>query len=125
MSYQLIKEFNRNNWVKLIGKLTVRDFQELQTLARLSLEQFGQVRILVELEDFQGWSKETGWENTSFLEENEEGISKLAFVGDEKWKVEIFMFTGKPMRHTAIEYFSQDHFDQAQAWLCEDNLPIR
>ena len=125
MSYQLIKKFDRVNWVKLIGKLTVRDFQELQTLARLSLEQFGQVRILVELEDFQGWSKETGWENTSFLEENEEGISKLAFVGDEKWKVEIFMFTGKPMRQMAIEFFPQDQFDQAQAWLSEDNLPIR
>ena len=119
MSYQLIKEFNRNNWVKLIGKLTVRDFQELQALARLSLEQFGRVLILVELEDFQGWSKETGWENSFFLEENGEGISKLAFVGDEKWKDEIFMFTGKPMRHTAIEFFPQDQIDQAQAWLSE------
>ena len=119
MSYQLIKEFNRNNWVKLIGKLTVNDFQELQALARLSLEQFGRVRILVELEDFQGWSKETGWENSFFLEENGEGISKLAFVGDEKWKDEIFMFTGKPMRHTAIEFFPQDQIDQAQAWLSE------
>ena len=59
MSYQLIKEFNRNNWVKLIGKLTVRDFQELQDLARLSLEHFGQFRVLVKLEDFQGWSNGT------------------------------------------------------------------
>jgi len=123
MSYQLIKKNDHDNWVKLSGKLTVRDFQELQTLARLSLEQFGQVRMLVELEDFQGWSKESGWEDSTFLEENEEGISKLAFVGDEKWKVEIFMFTGKPMRHTAIEYFPQDQFDQAQAWLSEENLP--
>ena len=119
MSYQLIKEFNRNNWVKLIGKLTVRDFQEIQALARLSLEHFGQFRVLVELEDFQGWSKETGWENSSFLEESGEGISKLAFVGDEKWKTEIFMFTGKPMRKMAIEFFPQDQFDQAQAWLSD------
>jgi hypothetical protein len=119
MSYQLIKEFNRNNWVKLVGKLTVSDFQELQALAKLSLEQFGQVRLLVELEDFLGWSKEAGWENSFFLEENGEGISKLAFVGDEKWKDEIFMFTGKPMRQTAIEFFPQDQFDQAQAWLSE------
>jgi len=58
-----------------------------------------------------------------FFGRNAEGISKLAFVGDEKWKVEIFMFTGKPMRHTAIEYFPQDQFDQAQAWLSEENLP--
>ena len=121
----LSKNLIANNWVKLIGKLTVRDFQELQALARLSLEQFGQFRVLVELEDFQGWSKETGWENSFFLEENEEGISKLAFVGDEKWKVEIFMFTGKPMRQTAIEFFPQDQFDQAQAWLSDENLPVR
>jgi hypothetical protein len=119
MSYQLIKEFNREVWVKLIGKLTVRDFQELQALARLSLEQFGQIRILVELEEFQGWSKETGWENSFFLEENGEGISKLAFVGDEKWTDEISMFTGKPMRQIAIEFFPQDQLDQAQAWLSE------
>ena len=119
MSYQLIKEFNRNNWVKLIGKLTVSDFLELQALARLSMERFGQFSVLVELEDFQGWSKETGWENTFFLEENGEGISKLAFVGDERWKVEIYMFTGKPMRQTAIEFFTQDQFDQAQAWLSD------
>jgi hypothetical protein len=123
MSYQLIKKNDYDNWVKLIGKLTVRDFQELQALARSSLECFGQFRMLVELEDFQGWSKETGWENTSFLEENEEGMSKLAFVGNEKWKDEIFMFIGKPMRQIGIEFFPQDQFDQAQAWLSEENLP--
>ena len=52
MSYQLINKFNRDNWVKLSGKLTVHDFQVLQALARLSLEQFGQFRVVVELEDF-------------------------------------------------------------------------
>jgi hypothetical protein len=45
------------------------------------------------------------------LEENGEGISKIAFIGDEKWKVEAFMFTGKPMRQTAIEFFTQDQLD--------------
>jgi hypothetical protein len=119
MSYQLIKKNDHDNWVKLSGKLTVSDFLELQALARSSLEQFGQFRVLIELEDFHGWSKETGWENTFFLEENGEGISKIAFVGDEKWKVEAFMFTGKPMRQTAIEFFTQDQFDQAQAWLSD------
>lgn len=125
MSYQLIKEINREVWVKLTGKLTVRDFEELQALARSSLERFGQCRVLIELEDFQGWSKDSGWENTSFVEENGAGLSKLVFVGDEKWKVELFMFIGKPMRHMAIEFFPQDQFDLAQAWLSEDNLPVR
>jgi len=51
--------------------------------------------------------------------------SRLAFVGDEKWKDEIFLFTGRPMRQIAIEFFTQDQFDQAQAWLSEEILPIR
>ena len=125
MSYQLINKFNRDNWVKLSGKLTVHDFQVLQALARLSLEQFGQFRVVVELEDFQGWSNESGWADTAFLDDDGEGVSRLAFVGDEKWKDEIFLFTGRPMRQMAIEFFTQDQFDQAQAWLSEEILPIR
>jgi hypothetical protein len=124
MSYQLIKEFNREVWIKLIGKLTVSDFQELQALARSSLEKSGQFRALIELEDFQGWSKETGWENSVFLENEEGSLSRLAFVGDEKWKVEVFMFTGKPMREIAIEFFPKDQIDQAKAWLSGENIPV-
>ena len=125
MSYQLISKFNRDNWVKLSGKLTVHDFHVLQALARLSLEQFGQFRVVVELEDFQGWSNESGWAHTAFLDDDGEGVFRLAFVGDEKWKDEIFLFTGRPMRQMAIEFFTQDQFDQAQAWLSEEILPIR
>jgi hypothetical protein len=119
MSYTLINKFDREVWVKLAGKLTVHDFEELQALAKLSLEQFGQFRALIELEAFQGWSSEAGWEDTPFLEEKGDRMSKLAFVGDDKWKTEIFMFTGKPMRQMAIEFFPQDQLDQAQAWLSE------
>jgi hypothetical protein len=125
MSYQLINEFDRNTWVKLSGKLTVQDFQVLQSLARLSLEKFDQFRVLVELEEFQGWSNESEWEDTSFLEDEGVGISKFAFVGDEKWKDEILLFFGIPMRQMAIEFFPQDQLGQAQTWLSEEILPIR
>jgi hypothetical protein len=119
MAFQLINKSDRYYRVKLTGKLTVHDFHELQALARLSLEQSGQFRVLVELEDFQGWSNESGWENTSFLEDDDDDHSKLAFIGDEKWQDDIFLFTGKPMRQTAIEFFPEGQLDQAQAWLSE------
>jgi hypothetical protein len=41
---------------------------------------------VVELEDFQGWSNESGWANTAFLDDDGEGVSRLALVADEKWK---------------------------------------
>jgi hypothetical protein len=121
MPYQNNKTCDGEHWIKLSGKLTVPDFQELQDLAKLSLERFGQVRILVELEDFQGWSREAGWEDSFFLAEEGDLISKFAFVGDEKWKDEVFMFIGKPWRKTAIEFFPQDLLAQAKAWLSEGN----
>ena len=121
MPYQLIKTLDSENWIKLSGKLTVHDFQELQALAKLSLERYGQVRMLVELEGFQGWSREPGWENSFFLTEGEDRSSRLAFVGDDNWKDQVFMFTGKPMRKTAIEFFAQDQLALAKAWLSEEN----
>ncbi|NOT12545.1 MAG: STAS/SEC14 domain-containing protein [Methylococcaceae bacterium] len=121
MSYQLIKSFDSESWIKLSGKLTVHDFQELQSLAKLSLERFGQFRLLVELDGFQGWSREPGWEDSFFIEEDGNQISRIAFIGDEHWKDDVYMFTGKPMRKTAIEFFSQEQFVQAKAWLSEKN----
>lgn len=121
MPYQLVKTLDSESWIKLGGKLTVHDFQELQALAKLSLERFGQVRILAELEGFDGWSREAGWADSFFLSEDGDRISKFAFVGDEKWKDEVFMFTGKPMRKTAIEFFPQDQLPEAKAWLSEGN----
>lgn len=122
MSYQLIKSLCSEHWIRLSNKLNVSEFQELQALAKLSLERFGQFRILVELEGFQGWSREPGWEDSFFLTDDGNHISKFAFVGDEKWKDEVFMFTGKSMRKTAIEYFPQEYLAKAKAWLAEDNL---
>jgi len=39
------------------------------------------------------------------LDDDGVGVSKLTFVGDENWKDEIFLFTGRPMRQMAIEFF--------------------
>lgn len=121
MPYQLIKTLDSESWIKLSGKLTVADFKALQALAKLTLERFGQVRILAELEAFQGWSREPGWEDSFFLTEDGMQVSKLAFVGDENWKDDIFLFTGKPMRQTAIEFFPQDQLSLAKAWLSKGN----
>jgi hypothetical protein len=121
MSYQLIKTVTSESWIKLSGKLSLHDFQELQALAKSSLERFGQVKMLVELEGFDGWTREVGWEDSFFLAEDGNSHSRLAFVGDESWKDDVYMFTGKPMRKTAIEFFPQDKLAEARAWLSEEN----
>ena len=122
MTFRLINTLDSENWFKVSGQLTVSEFQKLQALGELSLERFGQFRVLIELEDFQGWCNEPGWVDSFFLTEDGNRISKIAFVGDEKWKDEVFLFMGKPMRNTAIEFFPQYQLAEAKAWLCEDTV---
>ncbi|MGZ8136324.1 MAG: STAS/SEC14 domain-containing protein [Methylococcaceae bacterium] len=120
MSYNIIKQTGEINRVKLSGKLTVQDFLELQALATENLAQFGRFLALIELENFQGWSKEPNkWEQTSFLTENEGQLFRMAIVGDEKWKDDVYLFTGKPLRSTDMQFFPQDQLDQAERWLSE------
>jgi hypothetical protein len=121
MTCRILNTLDSEHWIKVSDKLTVGEFRELQDLGKRSQECFGQFRVLIELDDFAGWSKETGWENLFFLTEKGSRISKIAFVGDEKWKDEVFMFMGKPLLKTEIEFFPTDQLAQAKAWLCEDN----
>lgn len=117
MSYNIIKVASDQSWIKLSGILTVQDFLQLQALGKESLERFGRFRVLIELENFQGWSREPEWQNTSFLIEQGDQFSKFAFVGDMQWKNEIFMFTGQPFRAAAMEFFPPERLAEAQAWL--------
>jgi hypothetical protein len=49
----------------------------------------------------------------------EEGqrIEKMAIVGDEKWRDETLVFTGKGFRPTAIEFFPTSRLAEARRWL--------
>ena len=121
MTCRILNTLDSEHWVKVSDKLNVSEFQELQDLGRRSQDCFGRFRILIELDNFSGWSREPGWENSFFLTEKESQSSKVAFVGDEKWKDEVLMFMGQPMLKTDIEFFPTDQLAQAKAWLCEAN----
>lgn len=75
-------------------------------------------RILITLDDFNGWSGEPDeWSDISSVEEVDPHILKIAVVGDLKWKEQIEMFLMKGLRGFPIEYFSPDQLDFAKAWL--------
>lgn len=124
MSIESIKSLESEHWIRISGRLTVSDFYRLQRLGESALERFGRFRMLIELDGFQGWSREPGWEDTFFLTEEElqrVRIAMVAMVEDEKWKDDALMFMGKPIRKTAIEFFPASRFAEAKVWLAEGN----
>jgi len=57
------------------------------------------------------------WDEVSFLPDYGNDVVKMAIVGDAKWKEQVFMFTAKGLRKTAIEYFAPTALAQAEAWI--------
>jgi len=117
MSFELIKQQEQEIWIKISGQASVENYEKTQSLILSTLESYQDIRILIILDDFKGWSKEAKWERILFMQDHEDKVQKIAIVGDEKWKDEVFMFSGKPFRKTEIEFFPENQLDQAKQWL--------
>ena len=103
--------------VRISGVMKVSDQARLQSLARDLIGQGKGVRLLAKLENFQGWEKSEQWGDASFLSEHGNAIVKMAIVGDERWKDEVFLFAGKGLRTTEIAFFSPSSLTEAEAWV--------
>jgi hypothetical protein len=121
MPFELLKKQEQEIWMKISGQVSVEDYEKLQSLILSSLAVYNDCRMVFILDDFKGWSKDNRWDEILFMQEHQDKVQKIAIVGDEKWKDEVFMFTGKPFRKTEIEFFPENQLDQAKQWLSASN----
>ena len=117
MAIDVLDESGNVITIKLRGTIKKAEYDKLQADTEAGIKRVGKIKVLVILEDFQGWERGVDWSDISFQMEHGDEIEKMAFVGDEKWKDLIFAFAGKPFRSTAIEYFDSSRLDEARAWL--------
>ena len=74
-------------------------------------------RILVLLENFDGWQKGEDWNNFDFMFSYGDKIAKIAIVGAGDKQAEVKAFTGAGLRPTPVEFFAAT--DAARDWLLE------
>jgi hypothetical protein len=86
-------------------------------VARDLIERGEKPRLLVIAENFEGWEKGEGWDDVGFLMDYGDAIVKIAIVGDERWKEQVFLFTGKGFRATKIEFFPPSSQEEAERWV--------
>jgi SpoIIAA-like len=107
---------------KVTETLTRAEVGSMQAAAAAGIRLWGKVSALVILEDFLGWEKASGWEDTSFVDEHDPNIERMAFVGPKEWRDWVCAFAGKGFRSVAIEYFLPLQLDKAKEWLSNDTL---
>ena len=99
----------------LEGVLTSRDQTRLVTSVRQWIRDTGSVRILVRLDGFAGWRQDAEPDTDTAWLQDDDGVSRMAIVGEAGWKVPILTFIAQPLRRTPIQYFETEA--GARRWL--------
>jgi hypothetical protein len=117
MAYEILEIDNDIMRVRISGVMSLADQKALQKMARELIDRGLKPRLLIMAENFEGWEKTEEWEDVGFLTGYGNSIVKMAIVGDESWKEQIFMFTGKGLRPTEIEFFPSSSLSEAELWI--------
>ena len=107
---------------KLIGRLHDDDYDRFVPMVDSAVEQQGTIRMLVEFEDFHGWSAHALWDDLMFAAQHVGDIERIAMVGDKTWE-QWMAKVCQPFTRATIRYFDQSHADDARAWIDEGLAP--
>ena len=102
---------------KISGELSKSEVSQIQAAALDVIRRSGTVRALFILENFNGWARGDDWGDITFMTEHDQNISKLAVVGDEKWRDFAEAFLAKGFRQAQVEFFLPADLAKARHWL--------
>jgi len=103
--------------IKASGILTYPELKAAERASTELIHQQGKIRVLVILEDFRGWAQEEDWGDTTFLDEHDPFIERIAIVGAKRWEESALGFHLNGLRKAAVEYFQPHELETARAWL--------
>ncbi|HSN81096.1 MAG TPA: STAS/SEC14 domain-containing protein [Polyangiales bacterium] len=100
------------------GKLTKEDYEMLIPRMLAAAEKQGPLRLMISLEDFEGWAPSALWEDIKFDLKHQDDLEKIAVVGQEdveKWGTKL----SKPFFKAPIKYFQEGNEEAARRWLMQ------
>lgn len=105
--------------VLLTGKITEQDYELFVPELERLIGEHGQLRMLVELRNFEGWTFSGLWEDLKFDIKHFNDIERLAIVGEKRWHEGMALFC-KPFTTASIRYFESFEIGDAREWLTQE-----
>ena len=75
------------------------------------------IKVLIIVEEFEGWEQGADWGDTSFLFDHDHQIEKIAIVADPKWETDTLIFAAAGIRKALVKFFPSDQLVLARTWL--------
>jgi hypothetical protein len=105
--------------LRISGTLKRSEFgAEERALAR-HIDTGSNPRLLVILENFEGWEGGANWNDLNFYILHGHKVSKIAIVAERHWEPLALAFAGAGVRRTPVKFFPPNELEQARSWLVD------
>jgi hypothetical protein len=102
--------------VHVTGKLERQDYEKFVPDTERLIRQYGKIRVLMLMRDFQGWDAGALWEDIKWDAKHFNEVERVAMVGEKKWQEWLAVFC-KPFTRAKVRYFDHEKLDVARAWV--------
>ena len=102
--------------IKASGKLTAEDYESAMPVLEEAIAKAKELRLLVLLEDFQGWEIGALWRDLRFDLRHFNTPGRIAIVGESKLE-ERGIALSAPFAEAEMKYFYREDLEQAVHWL--------
>ncbi len=99
----------------LSGRLRNADAAGCEDELAKAVGHAGSIKLLCVLDRFEGW--EAGGGKLHFYAKHGDAITRIAIVGDERWRSEALMFALADLRRAPVKYFIAADLPRARDWL--------
>lgn len=106
--------------IRLTGELREQNIDQLRSATKQTIGQWIRIRLLMILDNFDGWAPEHLTNGTGFLMVGDpNAIDKVAVVGDRQYEDGARVYLAKNLPGSAIHYFPSADHDDAVNWIVD------
>lgn len=109
--------------VKASGKLTDADYQQLLPVLEKQIKRYGELSLLLELENFSGWDNKALWDDLKLGIKHDHDFKRIAIVGEKSWQ-HWMSWLANLTTASEVQYFKRDELFEAWDWLREEQLAL-
>ena len=106
--------------VAVTSKLHKADYDEFIPLLEQAIQQYGKIRLLLDMHDFHGWDFGAFWEDLKFGIKDFNHFDRIAMVGEKNWEKAMSILC-KPFVSGTVRYFDHSEKTAALNWLLEES----
>lgn len=104
------------------GKLDKSDYQLFIPALEKSIDEHGEVNLLLNISNFHGWSPTALWEDLKFDLKHYNHVSRLALVSedsDKQWMATL----ARPFTSADVRFFPERAHETAREWVMKSEQP--